>query len=115
MLHGAGAAVNMDFLFGLPHQTPESFADSIRRAIDTRPERLVTFSYGHMPQVFKRQQVLEKHGLPAANAKRRMHDLAAELLQQAYPNLVIAGNLRDGIGMGDRIRQACDIAERYGV
>lgn len=83
MLHGAGAAVNMDFLFGLPHQTPESFADSIRRAIDTRPERLVTFSYGHMPQVFKRQQVLEKHGLPAADAKRRMHDLAAGLLLQA--------------------------------
>jgi oxygen-dependent protoporphyrinogen oxidase len=32
------------------------------------------------------------------------------LLQQTYPGLVIAGNLRDGIGMGDRIKQAYDIA-----
>ena len=33
-----------------------------------------------------------------------------DLLQQKYPGLVIAGNLRDGIGMGDRIKQAYDIA-----
>ena len=33
-----------------------------------------------------------------------------DLLQQTYPGLVIAGNLRDGIGMGDRIKQAYDIA-----
>jgi oxygen-dependent protoporphyrinogen oxidase len=32
------------------------------------------------------------------------------LLQQTYPGLVIAGNLKDGIGMGDRIKQAYDIA-----
>ena len=33
-----------------------------------------------------------------------------DLLQQTYPGLVIAGNLKDGIGMGDRIKQAYDIA-----
>jgi oxygen-dependent protoporphyrinogen oxidase len=32
------------------------------------------------------------------------------LLQHKYPGLVIAGNLRDGIGMGDRIKQAYDVA-----
>lgn len=33
-----------------------------------------------------------------------------DLLQHKYPGLVIAGNLRDGIGMGDRIKQAYDVA-----
>src|SRR5574344_1446726 len=33
-----------------------------------------------------------------------------DLLQHKYPGLVIAGNLKDGIGMGDRIKQAYDVA-----
>lgn len=83
ILRKAGATVNMDFLFGLPYQTPESFARNIETAIQLRPDRLVTFSYGHVPWVFKRQQILEKHGLPDAAVKQQMFDKAAELLHQA--------------------------------
>lgn len=35
---------------------------------------------------------------------------AVERIQQNYPGLIIAGNLRDGIGMGHRITQATTIA-----
>lgn len=83
ILRAAGATVNMDFLFGLPYQTPESFADNINQAIELHPDRLVTFSYGHVPWVFKRQLVLEKHGLPAADEKQKMYDNAAQLLHEA--------------------------------
>lgn len=83
LLHEAGATVNLDFLFGLPYQTPESFARNIDAAIALRPERLVTFSYGHVPWVFKRQQVLEKHGLPAPEVKQQMYDVAAQKLHAA--------------------------------
>ena len=34
-----------------------------------------------------------------------------EHLQQKYPGLVLAGNIRDGIGMADRVKQARTIAE----
>ena len=83
LLHAAGATVNMDLLFGLPYQTAGSFAESIRQAIAIRPERLVTFSYGHVPWVFKRQQILEKIGLPPTDEKRRMFDEASRLLHEA--------------------------------
>lgn len=83
ILREAGATVNMDFLFGLPYQTAESFARNIERAIELHPDRLVTFSYGHVPWVFKRQQVLEKHGLPAAEEKQRMFEAASRLLHEA--------------------------------
>ena len=83
ILRKAGATVNMDFLFGLPYQTPESFGENIRKAIELRPDRLVTFSYGHVPWVFKRQQTLEKHGLPAPDVKQQMYDKAAEMLHDA--------------------------------
>ena len=73
----------MDFLFGLPYQTPVSFAKNIEKAIQLHPDRLVTFSYGHVPWVFKRQQVLEKHGLPATEDKKKMFEVAAEMLHEA--------------------------------
>lgn len=83
LLHAAGATVNVDLLFGLPYQTAESFADTIRQVIDLRPDRLVTFSYGHVPWVFKRQQILEKIGLPATEEKQRMFAEATALLHDA--------------------------------
>lgn len=36
---------------------------------------------------------------------------AVRKVQEQYPTLTIAGNLRDGIGIGDRIKQAFDVAE----
>jgi oxygen-dependent protoporphyrinogen oxidase len=32
-------------------------------------------------------------------------------LQQKYPGLILAGNIRDGIGMADRVKQGRTIAE----
>ena len=32
-------------------------------------------------------------------------------IQQKYAGLILAGNIRDGIGMADRIKQARTIAE----
>ena len=82
ILRSVGATVNMDFLFGLPYQTPASFAKSIEKAIQLHPDRLVTFSYGHVPWVFKRQQILEKHGLPATDEKQKMYEVSADMLHE---------------------------------
>ena len=83
ILRNCGAKINMDFLFGLPKQTPESFADSIAQAISLNPDRLVTFSYAHVPWLKKAQMILEKAGLPTSEDKERMLDNAARLLHQA--------------------------------
>ena len=71
------------FLYGLPYQTPDTFVEDIQKTIEVRPERLVTFSYGHVPWVFKRQQVLEKIGLPQPEVKQQMYDKAAQMLHEA--------------------------------
>ena len=83
ILRSEDVSINMDFLFGLPYQTPESFADSIAVANELRPDRLVTFSYGHVPWVFPRQKILERIGLPAPDEKNRMFTLAAQTLETA--------------------------------
>lgn len=83
ILRSAGASINMDFLFGLPGQTPESFNASIKKAVSLRPDRLTTFSYGHCPWIFKRQLILEKQGLPSAEDKAEMFRKAKETLTGA--------------------------------
>ena len=83
VLRDGGAHINLDFLYGLPHQTADSFCHTIEQAIDLQPDRLVMFSYAHVPWLKKRQLILEKAGLPDAKEKERMFDKAAALLSAA--------------------------------
>jgi len=71
-----GVSVNLDFIYGLPYQTAESFAETMAKAIEISPDRLVTFSYAHVPWVKKAQQKLEEYGLPSADEKIKMFETA---------------------------------------
>lgn len=75
--------VNIDLIYGLPGQTPGSFQKSIEKAIEISPDRLVTFSYAHVPWVKKAQQQLEKVGLPSPAEKLKMFEIAYNLLTHA--------------------------------
>ncbi len=75
--------VNFDFIYGLPGQSAESFSDTIRMAAEMKPDRLVTFSYAHVPWVKKHQAILEKRGLPGAGEKTAMFLSAHEIMKQA--------------------------------
>ena len=83
ILRAHQATINMDFLFGLPLQTPESFEQTMQKAIEMQPDRLVTFSYGHVPWVHTRQLILEKIGLPTADVKQEMMTRAINVLHSA--------------------------------
>lgn len=75
-----GTSVNLDFIYGLPFQDENSFAKTIKKAIEIAPDRLVTFSYAHVPWIKKAQKILEKKGLPAADKKLAMFETAYKLL-----------------------------------
>ncbi len=74
------ATVNLDFIYGLPGQSKESFNETIKKAIHINPDRLVTFSYAHVPWLKKHQEILEKKGLPSSEDKMQMFLTARELL-----------------------------------
>lgn len=75
--------INLDFIYGLPLQNADSFAQSIARAIKIAPDRLVTFSYAHVPWLKKHQEILQKRGLPSSEEKMAMFEAAAELMKNA--------------------------------
>jgi oxygen-independent coproporphyrinogen-3 oxidase len=75
--------VNLDFVYGLPGQTPESFEQTMIRALKIAPQRIVTFSYAHVPWVKSAQKELEKYGLPDAQLKLAMFENANRILKEA--------------------------------
>ncbi|MDO5036447.1 MAG: oxygen-independent coproporphyrinogen III oxidase [Porphyromonas sp.] len=82
-IHAAGKRVNLDFIYGLPGQSAVSFSKSIERAVGIRPDRIVTFSYAHVPWIHKQQKTLERRGLPSVEEKEQMYNAASQLLTDA--------------------------------
>ena len=72
--------VNLDLIYGLPGQTVRSFDDAVKKAIEISPDRLVTFSYAHVPWVKSAQKKLESVGLPSPEEKLDMFDTAYKRL-----------------------------------
>lgn len=81
-IRSKGVEVNLDFIYGLPFQTTETFSETIDEAIKISPDRLVTFSYAHVPWIKKAQKKLEKYALPDANEKVKLFEIAYDLLTQ---------------------------------
>jgi len=74
--------VNLDFIYGLPGQNIKSFVETIEKAIKLKPDRLVTFSYAHVPWIKKAQNILEKIGLPNPEEKIDMFLSANKRLKE---------------------------------
>jgi oxygen-independent coproporphyrinogen-3 oxidase len=62
------ASLNIDLIYGLPHQTPESFEATIERVLEIGPDRLAVYSYANVPWMKKHQTVLEPN-LPDEQTK----------------------------------------------
>ncbi|MDR0843105.1 MAG: oxygen-independent coproporphyrinogen III oxidase [Acidobacteriota bacterium] len=53
-------SLNVDLIYGLPHQTVESFVESVDKVIGMGPNRIAMFSYAHVPWMKKQQGALAK-------------------------------------------------------
>ncbi len=54
-------SINVDLIYGLPHQTAESFVDSVERVIEFGPDRVAMFSYAHVPWLKKQQGAIARY------------------------------------------------------
>lgn len=62
-------SINMDLIYGLPHQTLESFDRTLDTIIELSPDRLSVFNYAHLPERFKPQRRINGDDLPSAQEK----------------------------------------------
>lgn len=62
-------SINIDLIYGLPHQTQETFAETLDVIIDMSPDRLSVFNYAHLPERFKPQRRIKEEDLPSPEEK----------------------------------------------
>ena len=65
-------SVNVDLIYGLPRQTPESFDRTLEQVAQLRPDRIALYAYAHLPERFKSQRRIITAELPMASAKVSM-------------------------------------------
>ncbi len=65
-------SINVDLIYGLPRQTPESFASTVQRIGAWRPDRLSVYAYAHLPERFKPQRRIANAELPTASHRMVM-------------------------------------------
>jgi oxygen-independent coproporphyrinogen-3 oxidase len=70
-------SINMDLIFGLPFQTPQTFESTIERVLEIQPDRLAVYSYANVPWMKKHQNLLLPH-LPDEHTKFEIFRTALE-------------------------------------
>jgi oxygen-independent coproporphyrinogen-3 oxidase len=86
LLRVAGVAgINLDLLYGLPHQSAGSCRDTVARALRLAPDRFAVFGYAHVPVMKRHQQHIAAADLPgAAERAASAAAIAAALLEAGY-------------------------------
>jgi oxygen-independent coproporphyrinogen-3 oxidase len=109
-LRGSGFdSINVDLIYGLPYQTPQTFARTINDVLSLGPDRLSVFSYAHVPWIKPAQKIFENQGeLPDAEAKLAMFAVAHE-------GLTAAGFVDIGLDHFARPDDSLAVAQRAGT
>lgn len=102
-LRAAGIeAINFDLLYGLPHQTAETVAQSAELAASLKPDRVSAFGYAHVPWFAKHQRAIKEEQLPGTEERfRQFEALGATLEEFGYVQ----------IGLDHFAREDDDLAE----
>ena len=81
ILREAGIArLNVDLMYGLPHQNAESVALSARLALGLVADRVALFGYAHVPWMKPHQRLIDEKALPEAGERLRQFTAASEAL-----------------------------------
>lgn len=73
-------SVNIDLIYGLPHQTVTTFEKTLDEVLTLKPDRFAVFSYAHVPWIKPAQKILSDEVLPSAEVKLELLKLTIEKL-----------------------------------
>ena len=100
-------SVNVDLIYGLPLQTPESFARTLAQVSELRPDRIALYAYAHLPSRFKPQRRILAAELPSGSDKLAM-------LSASLDALIGAGYVYVGMDHFALPTDALAVAKRQG-
>lgn len=76
-------SVNLDMLYGLPYQTLDSVAGTVRQVLTLAPDRIALFGYAHVPWMKKHQTMIDEAALPDTAMRLAQSTEAARILTDA--------------------------------
>ena len=100
--------LSLDLIYGLPKQTPESFAFTLKRVAELNPDRLSVFNYAHLPTIFAAQRKIKDADLPSPQQK-------LDILQETIAFLTQSGYQFIGMDHFARPDDELAVAQREGV
>ena len=72
--------VNFDLIYGLPHQTPESFDRTLDDILALRPDRIALYNFAYVPWLSPHQKQIPEASLPQGQVKFAIFRRAIECL-----------------------------------
>lgn len=80
--HGING-INLDLMYGLPHQSVERVLDMVDKAVRLAPSRIALFGYAHVPWMKSHQRLIDESALPGIEERYRQFAAAARRLEEA--------------------------------
>jgi oxygen-independent coproporphyrinogen-3 oxidase len=78
-------SISFDLIYGLPHQTVESFDKTLDIVLAMKPDRLAVYNYAHLPQRFRGQRMINADAIPAPETKLDLlHHTIDKLCGEGY-------------------------------
>lgn len=72
--------INIDMLYGLPHQTIDTVKESFAKLMTLNPSRISYFGYAHVPWVKKHMRLIKEDALPNPEERLELYLLGQEIL-----------------------------------
>lgn len=76
-------SVSVDLIYGLPHQTEETFAATIEKVLALGPDRVAVFNFAYLPEMMRHQKAIPREALPAPAVKLAILRRASEAFAAA--------------------------------
>ena len=76
-------SINIDLIYGLPYQTVENFAYTLKKVIQMAPDRIAVFNFAYMPDMIKRQRMIDPASIPPGEIKLELLKLSIDTLTEA--------------------------------
>jgi oxygen-independent coproporphyrinogen-3 oxidase len=80
--------VNLDLIYGLPYQTPETWKKTLERIIAMRPDRLAVFGFAYVPWSKPHQRLLPQEALPKTEQRVELFLSAVEAFTRSGYRLI---------------------------
>jgi oxygen-independent coproporphyrinogen-3 oxidase len=86
--HEGFVGINFDLIYGLPGQTQERFANTLKKTIELKPDRVALYNFAYLPKAKPHQKKLDPALMPRPEEKLKLFYSAREMFLEGGYRLI---------------------------